>query len=128
MIFISGVMSIIVQKNTLCANTVRVIYFCPNCVNFLPENLYFFYFFLGWATAQPGPPSSSDYDCLEGTIYLSRNSLQVNQCITTKCYVFPHVNIVWNYPIKKFLKLKSVRSGISNKVRLGRNGRKNECL
>ena len=32
MIFISGVMSIIIQKNTLCANKILVICFCPNCV------------------------------------------------------------------------------------------------
>ena len=28
----------------LCTNKIRVIYFCPNCVNFLPKNLYFVYF------------------------------------------------------------------------------------
>ena len=34
MIFISEVMSIIIQKNTLCANKILVICFCPNCVIF----------------------------------------------------------------------------------------------
>ena len=32
----------IIQKNTLCTNKIRVIYFCPNCVNLLPENVYLF--------------------------------------------------------------------------------------
>ena len=44
MIVISGVISIIIQKNTSCTNKIRVIYFCPNCVNFLPENVYLFIF------------------------------------------------------------------------------------
>ena len=37
MIFIYGIISIIIQQNTLCTNKTRVIYFCPNCVNFLPK-------------------------------------------------------------------------------------------
>ena len=41
MIFISGATSIIIQEITLCPNKVRVIYFCPKCVNFLPENVFF---------------------------------------------------------------------------------------
>ena len=36
--FIPGVMSIIMQKNTLCASKIRVIYFCPNCVSFFPKS------------------------------------------------------------------------------------------
>ena len=32
------------STNTLCTNKIRVIYFCPNCVNFLPENVHFFNF------------------------------------------------------------------------------------
>ena len=27
----------------LCANKISVIYFCPNCVNFLPENVHFLF-------------------------------------------------------------------------------------
>ena len=53
MIFISGVRSIIFQKNKLCTNKICLIYFCPNCVNFLPENVHFFGVFLGT------PPSDS---------------------------------------------------------------------
>ena len=38
--------SIIIQKNMLCANKISVIYFCPNCVNFLPENVHFLFYFI----------------------------------------------------------------------------------
>ena len=38
MTFICGIISIIVQKKTLCKNKIRAIYFCPNCVNFVLEN------------------------------------------------------------------------------------------
>ena len=34
MIFISGIISIIIQENTLGKNKLRVIYFCRNCVSF----------------------------------------------------------------------------------------------
>ena len=47
LIFISGIISIIIQKNTICTNKIRVIHFCPNFVFFLPENVHSFYF-LGW--------------------------------------------------------------------------------
>ena len=30
----------------LCANKISVIYFCPNCVNFLPENVHFLFIYL----------------------------------------------------------------------------------
>ena len=36
------------NNDTLCI--IHMIYFCPNCVNFLPENFHFFIFFEG-ATA-----------------------------------------------------------------------------
>ena len=52
MIFISGVISIIFQKNKLYTNKIRAIYFCPNCINFVPENIHFL-FFLGGAAALP---------------------------------------------------------------------------
>ena len=42
MIFISGVISIIILKITICTNKNGVIYFCPNGVNFLLENFIFF--------------------------------------------------------------------------------------
>ena len=32
------------NMNTLCTNEIHVIYFCPNCVNFLPENVQFLIF------------------------------------------------------------------------------------
>ena len=61
MMIISGVMSIIIQKNMLCANKICVIYFSPNCINFLPENI--FYFWGGdWP---PCPPSSCTYGGLD---------------------------------------------------------------
>ena len=41
MISIFGIISIIMKKNTLCTNKICVIYFFPNCVNFLPEKVYF---------------------------------------------------------------------------------------
>ena len=44
MIFMSGIMRIIIQKNTLCTNNISVINFCPNCVKFLPKNGLFFIF------------------------------------------------------------------------------------
>ena len=57
MIFISRVISIIILKNTLCTNKSRVIYFCPNGVNFLPENVHFFYC---WGVdCPPAPPPSA---------------------------------------------------------------------
>ena len=59
MIFISGIISIIFQKNKLCTNKIRVIYFCPNCVNFLPEKVHFlifFFFFGGGRRLTPCPP------------------------------------------------------------------------
>ena len=43
MTFISGIIIIIIQKNMLCTNKICVIYFCSNCVNFLPEKVLFFY-------------------------------------------------------------------------------------
>ena len=45
------IISIIFQKNKLCANKIRVIYFCSNCVNFLTENFHFF--IIGGTTAPP---------------------------------------------------------------------------
>ena len=55
MIFISGVISIVIQKNTFCINENQVIYFCPNCVNFLSEKVHFFLFlFFFWL-----PPCNS---------------------------------------------------------------------
>ena len=44
MIFISGIISAIIQKNTLSKNKIRATYFGPNCVNFLPVNVHFFIF------------------------------------------------------------------------------------
>ena len=41
MILISGVISRIIQKSTLCTNKIRVIYFCSNCVDFLPGKVRF---------------------------------------------------------------------------------------
>ena len=61
MVFISGVIRIIIQKNTLCANKTRVIYFCPNCVNFLPWKRSFFFFWgggLGVGRLLPPAPSA----------------------------------------------------------------------
>ena len=46
MIFISGVMSLIIQKNRLCSNKIRVIYFCKNCVSLFPKNIHFLNFYL----------------------------------------------------------------------------------
>ena len=37
--FWSNTVSIIIQKDTLCTSKNRVIYFFPNCVIFLPENV-----------------------------------------------------------------------------------------
>ena len=51
MIFIFRIISIIFQKNKLCTKKIRVIYFCPNCVNFLPENFHFF--IISGTTAPP---------------------------------------------------------------------------
>ena len=47
--FISGVMSIIIQKNTLCASNIRVIYFVRTASIFCPKTFIFsgFYFFWG---------------------------------------------------------------------------------
>ena len=67
MIIISGVVSIVFQKNTLCTNKICVIYFCPNCVKFLLENviffIYLFIFFFGGGRLPPLPPSSCAYGC-----------------------------------------------------------------
>ena len=65
MIFISRVISIIIQKNTLCTSKIRVIYFCPNCVSVLSENVtflfiliyLFIYLFFGGRGAELPPPA-----------------------------------------------------------------------
>ena len=49
MIVISG---IIIQKNTLCTNKIRVFYFSPNCVNLFAQRRLFF--FLSSPDPQPG--------------------------------------------------------------------------
>ena len=38
MIFISEIISIIIQKNRLCTNKIRVFCFYHNCINFLSQN------------------------------------------------------------------------------------------
>ena len=45
MIFISGIRSIIIQKNTLCTDKILVIYYCPNCVSFFFPKTFIFNFF-----------------------------------------------------------------------------------
>ena len=58
MIFISGIISIIIQKNTLCTNKFGVTYFCPNWVICLPENAHFsIFFFLKGGRLPPYPPA-----------------------------------------------------------------------
>ena len=42
MIFISGIISIIIKKNTLCKYKIRAIFLCSNYVAFLPENVHFY--------------------------------------------------------------------------------------
>ena len=72
-IFISRVISIIIRKmNTLCTSKTRVIYFCSNWVNFLPENVHFFSLFFGSGEGQQLPsaptapsPTSCDYGYIE---------------------------------------------------------------
>ena len=57
MISFSGVISIIIQKNMLCTNKIRVIYFCPNCVNVLAKSVHVL--FLGRQLPPcPTPPLS----------------------------------------------------------------------
>ena len=53
----------------LCANKIGVIYFCPNFVNFLPENAHFFIFKGGGGgdfppACAPMPPVTSKMECL----------------------------------------------------------------
>ena len=43
MIFIFGLISIIIQKNTLCTNKIRMIYFCPKKLFFLFIHLFSFF-------------------------------------------------------------------------------------
>ena len=68
MMFISG---IIIQKNRYVK--IRVIYFCPNCVKFLPENAHFFYFFFCGGGGGGGqlPPLPSSHPEIRGnsTLY-----------------------------------------------------------
>ena len=45
-IFLSRIISIIMQKNTLCTSKINVIYFFPNSVNVLPEKVHFFFYFV----------------------------------------------------------------------------------
>ena len=54
----SGITSTIIQKNTLCTNKSRVIYFCLNHVNFFPEKRksLFVWFFGGWGDCLSPPP------------------------------------------------------------------------
>ena len=53
MMFIPGV---IIQKKTLWASKIRVIYFCPNCVNFFPESFLFLFLGGGCPPALPALP------------------------------------------------------------------------
>ena len=46
-IFISAIISIIIQKNT-CTSKICVVYFCPNCINFCLKMLIF-----SWGKLQP---------------------------------------------------------------------------
>ena len=48
MTFISEIMSIIDQKNTLCTYKKCVIYSCPNCVIFFAQKRSIFYFIFFW--------------------------------------------------------------------------------
>ena len=62
MIFISGVISIVFQKNMLCTNKICVIYFCLNCVKFC---LKCFIYLVSWrggegvASAPPPFPAAT---------------------------------------------------------------------
>ena len=75
MTFISGIISIIIRKNTLCTNKIRMIYFCPSCVNFLPENVFFKNFFGGRqlppSASQARAPMAVDGSPRERIIYIS---------------------------------------------------------
>ena len=59
MILISGVMSIIMQKNVFCTNKICLIYFFPNCISFCLKTFIFFIF--GRATAPLPPPRLCAY-------------------------------------------------------------------
>ena len=75
MIFISGVISIVIQKNTFCINENQVIYFCPNCVNFLSEKDHFF-LFLFFFDCPPATPSSCAHDyTMENLVSIKENLL-----------------------------------------------------
>lgn len=67
MIFISRIMRIIIQKNTLCTNKFRVIFSCSNCVSCLTEK------------APPVLPSSWVYSWNSRTL-LKVNPSQVKVC------------------------------------------------
>ena len=70
----------------LCTNKIRVIYFCPNWVNFMPENTHFF--FLGGGSDFPlttPPLPQLEYLCLVITYLLvSPTSLEFI-CEMTLC-------------------------------------------
>ena len=55
MIFISGIKSIIIQKNMFCGNKIRLIYITRMASLFCPKR--FTFLFLGRVTAFPVPPS-----------------------------------------------------------------------
>ena len=46
MIFISGIISIIIQKNTLGKRKIRAIFLCPSYVNFFAGKRSFIYLFI----------------------------------------------------------------------------------
>ena len=84
MIFISRVISIIIQKNTLCTSKIRVIYFCPNCVSVPSENVIFLFIFIylfiyllggGEGDCPLLPPSSYAYG--EGKLLKGKKSLRI---------------------------------------------------
>ena len=69
MMFIPWVISIIIQKNTLCASKIRVIYFCPNCVSFFSRKIFFT--FKGAAALLPPAPHIHTHpsSCAYGSKY-----------------------------------------------------------
>ena len=66
MIFISGIISIIIQKDTLCTNKIRVIYLLPELSQFFIQKRSFFhsFFFFRGGGGREGrdlPPQSREH-------------------------------------------------------------------
>ena len=96
MMLISGIISLIIQKNTLGKNKIRAIFLCPNYVNFFAGKRSLFYLFIylfiyflgrgrgGWLL--PCPPSPCEYVYYNNYMYMI--TIYVYDNYICVCYIY----------------------------------------